>query len=172
MVARLIADAEGRMEAQMAVQRQQAEAKLTTVLGRLNQTEDRLNRTQSDLNRTQSHLDRTQSDLIQTRVALRGAQGEIHTRLSTCEANSTALQAEAEARAHARRLQEAHTCTGAGLETMLASCCGASGGGGHRRLQSGCDAFPTTCSAFCAPLFVGYCPGPPGAVKRPSRLPQ
>ena len=52
-----------------------------------------------------------------------------------------------------RRLQHEEQCRGAGMQTMLATCC-PDGGGGHRReLQGsgrGCTAFPDTCSAACA----------------------
>jgi hypothetical protein len=58
-----------------------------------------------------------------------------------------------------RRMQEETLCKGAGLTTMLATCCPSQGGNGHRRfLQEvqGCDALPTTCPVACAPLFIEY----------------
>jgi hypothetical protein len=90
------------------------------------------------------------------------ADSRLGARLSSCEANSTALvalQAESDARHRTRRLQEAEACEGAGLQNMVAACCTADDPGqkgGHRRVQTGCDTFPSTCSAACAPLFVDY----------------
>ena len=110
-------------------------------------------------------------ELAQSRAELAEAKGELGVRLSTCEASSTALQVEADGRARARRLQEADTCQGAGLRPMLAGCCAADaadpagGGGGHRRTQTGCTGFPTSCSATCAPLLVEYYEGCQGIVE-------
>ena len=45
---------------------------------------------------------------------------------------------------------------------MLSVCCAGGGGvdgNGHRRTQSGCDAFPSSCTSACAVVYIGYYEG-------------
>eukprot|EP01052_Picozoa_sp_SAG31_P020037 SAG31_NODE_1488_length_8104_cov_6.771585_2_plen_1292_part_00 len=102
-------------------------------------------------------------------------------RLGRCEAE---VEAEGAGSAEApvaqnkwRRVQDQSPCRAAGIQTMLASCCpavsaGGRDGGQHRREMQGtavdgCAAFPSTCSAECAELFVSFydtCRGEEGGV--------
>ena len=46
--------------------------------------------------------------------------------------------------------------TPSALQAMLDACCTT---GGHRRTQVGCEAFPPSCTAACAAVFVTYYEG-------------
>ena len=104
------------------------------------------------------------------------AQRQCEQRVAVIEAKVSSIEAELQTQDVAgmvknetasfadthRRLQQEEQCRGAGMQTMLLTCCPAGGGidGGHRRqLQGGCSGFPATCSAECAELFVQYYEG-------------
>ena len=91
-----------------------------------------------------------------------------------------------------RQLQQA-TCAAenfaANAEVVMVMCCASAGDAGsaaaspsgHRRLQDcalpeqcpspACGAAFTSFFESCRPTLTSYCPGPPGAFKRPQRSP-
>ena len=76
-------------------------------------------------------------------------------RLGRCESEAAAARRAAAVSEDKRRLQEDALCRGEGMHTMLATCCPASGDGGHRLLQvEGCSGLPSTCSVRGTPTAV------------------
>eukprot|EP01050_Picozoa_sp_SAG11_P018800 SAG11_NODE_2899_length_2853_cov_2.525073_1_plen_705_part_10 len=74
----------------------------------------------------------------------------IHARLNQCEADSFAQVVE-------RRQTQEQTpaCGREAVDGMLAVCCAAPAGNGHRLQESvGCDSLPPTCSVQCSYQFI------------------
>eukprot|EP01051_Picozoa_sp_SAG22_P011004 SAG22_NODE_1024_length_5987_cov_3.799932_4_plen_623_part_00 len=73
----------------------------------------------------------------------------INTRLDQCEANTFTQVVE-------RRQMQGQTpaCGREAVDSMLAVCCAAPAGNGHRLEFVGCDSLPSTCSLQCSYQFI------------------
>ena len=107
-----------------------------------------------------------QTALLELSNRMNGDVQNITLRLDQCEVDTHPFIKEMQT-LQRRKMQEEDTlCRGTAMIAMFAACCPSQGGGHRRFMQSvqGCDALPSTCSADCAPLFIGYFEGCQGII--------